>query len=190
MIVPPAPSPIAAPPAAPPAPTARSAPSEVPKAWQYAPPIAPKMVKDTYSGHIVLADGVSLAMIFLGAQTQAEALVGAGVVGYFLGGPIVHSGHGRGKTSAASLGLRVLGPLATGAVGAGVFQIAYGRSGSEGDDYAAVVGFAVGGAIGLVVSPILDATVLARTEWFNDLPLVPQVSLGPKGGSVGLAGVF
>lgn len=197
--------PIALPPPPPPPPLvvpSAAPPSEVPKAWPYTAPVAPvaplapaappppKMVKDTYGGHVALADGVAVGLILLGAQTEAEPLIAAGVAGYFLGGPIVHSAHGRGKTSAASLGLRVLGPLASGAVGAGVFQIAYGRPSEGQDDYAAPLGFAVGAAVGLVVSPILDATVLARTEWFNDLPLVPQVSLSPKGGSVGLTGTF
>jgi hypothetical protein len=163
-----------------------------------APPMPTTMVKDTYAGHVLLADGLAFGTMIVGAKYESPAIATVGFVGYFAGGPIVHGLHGRGATAGASVGLRVLTPIVGALTFAGLFRL--GSGGSENScnpdglcDTAlepAAVGLAVGGVLGFIAAPILDATLLARKEWFNNLPLVPSVAIGKGGGTVTVGGVF
>lgn len=65
------------------------------------PPPEPELESRWYGWQILIVDGASIVTM--------PILVGVG--GYFLGGPIVHAAHGHWGTSAASLGVRVAGPI-------------------------------------------------------------------------------
>jgi hypothetical protein len=189
---------VATPAPATPARTTVEGPARVPVAWQMAseaPPMPTTMVKDTYPGHVLIADGLSFGALILGIHEDSAPLVSAGIVGYFAGGPLVHVAHGRAATGGASVGLRVLTPLVGALAFAGIVTLAAGgdAGGDCGGDFCiepAAAGAALGGVLGVIAAPILDASLLARKEWFNYLPLVPAVAINPGGGTVTLGGVF
>ena len=52
------------------------------------------------------------------------------------------------------------------------------------------LGAFLGAGVGVLLAPVLDASLLARQEWFDDLRLAPEVALSPRGGTLGLSGVF
>ena len=171
----------------------------VPAAWQLspeAPPAAPTMVKETYTSHVLLVDALAVTTLFVGLNKESGPVVAAAGAMYLSGGPAVHLAHGRKRTAGASLGLRVLAPLVTGAIVGGGFALAFPSTGSGPDDTSTdrslpfAIGAVLGGTAGLIAAPVLDATLLARQEWFDDLPVVPQVSVTANGASVGVAGVF
>lgn len=175
-----APSGSAAPPLAtlaePPAPT-------VPRAWENPPP--PKMVKRTYSSLVAFTDVVVLTGFIIGVGVESPPLIIGSGVGYLIGGPIAHTSQGRYRTAGGSLGLRVLTPLAGAGIGAAFFA-----GSSEGFISGEAIGAFLGASVGILVAPILDASFLARREWFDDLEVVPEVAGTPGGATFGLRGSF
>lgn len=174
--------------------------AHVPAAWAAAraPAPPPPIEKDAYSGQIVLADVASVAAIALGLKVESAHLALLGVSGYFLAAPAVHAAQGRTKTAFASLGTRTLLPLAVGLAGAGIRHLtapsAPDDKNGPGCDSICIgpegAGFLVGAFVGLVAAPILDASVLARTEWLDALPVVPSATVSATGGTVSLSGAF
>ena len=159
-------------------------PPRVPKAWENPPP--PRMAKQTYSGLVAFTDVVVLTGFVIGVGAESRPLMIGASLGYLLGGPIMHSAHCRYRTAAGSLGLRVLTPLLGAGLGAGLMS---GGSDS-GFIPAKAVGAFLGAGVGVLLAPVLDASLLARQEWFDDLRLAPEVALSPRGGTMGLTGVF
>lgn len=159
----------------------------VPAAWQLsaeAPPSVQSMEKETYVSHVLLADAVALTTLVVGLKKESGPVVAAATALYLAGGPVVHLAHGRRRTAGASFGLRVLAPLVTGAlVGSAMYLV-------DRRDLTFVVGAGIGGTAALIAAPILDATLLARQEWFDALPVAPQISVTATGASVGLVGAF
>lgn len=175
--------------ASPTSPSGEPPPSNVPKAWQATRP--PKMVKDSYSGYILLSDTLAFSGVLLTVATGSlRPLYAAGGI-YLLGGPIVHSTQKRFRTAGASLGLRVVAPVVSAAITGGLFAV-IGRNdaSSDGGVTATDVGVGLGLGIGFVAAPILDAAILARREWFDDLEMVPEVASVPGGATFGLRGTF
>lgn len=155
-------------------------------------PSAPNIVKQTYSGYVLLSDGLALTAFAVAVRTDVAPLGLAAVAGYALGGPAAHVAHGRPRTAIGSLTLRFLVPVVGAGLGAAVFSVyptSRGRGGEEMGDPAAV-GAVLGIAAGVLVAPILDATILARRAWFDPLRMAPAVSFSPHGGTLGLSGSF
>ena len=118
------------------------------------------MAKDTYAGHVLLADGLALGTLMLGAQSKSQTIQIVGFVGYLTGGPIVHGLHRRGATAGASVGVRVLTPVVGALTFAGLFSMAEGdkkRSCSNDDCGSgispALLGAVVGGFMGFSRPP-------------------------------------
>lgn len=173
------------------------APEETPPSSQ-----APQVVKASYRGQVLLADGLSLGMIILGPVGGNDELTGLGFAGYFVGAPIVHIAHGRGGAALQSLGLRMGLPILGGMIGyrlgpndvvcnEGRGDPQYGDGGACGGDHGSITGLLVGALAGAVTASVVDATYLttyekrvARPSW--------SASLRPMhgGASVGIAGSF
>lgn len=109
---------------------------------------APREERAWYGWQTAGLDAVSVIGLEVGAHAstggQTPMLLGAGL--FLLGGPITHLAHGRYGAAAASLGLRVLGPL----IGFGL-----GRMGSNGADP-----LILGTTIGVIGAATLDAVLL------------------------------
>jgi hypothetical protein len=184
--VPPAESPHASPSPAP------APPATTPLAWQQRPaslaaaPVPapapldftpPPPVKSewtsTYSGHIVLADMAWVSTAFAGVKVESGQLLVLGGLGYFVVAPAVHLALHRPKTALASVILRVGLPVVAAFLGAGIATALAppdrcdplrGPCSEYGPE---VGGFIIGGLTGFVAAPILDASVLARVNWFD-----------------------
>jgi hypothetical protein len=175
--------------------TKSTPPAETSAASQAPPPPTDEhLAINPYPGTILLVDALSFGLVAVGAKNDSTAVVTAGIGGYVLGGPIVHLAHGRAKTAGASLGLRVLTPLALAALFGGVATAvgAHCRSDDEECSSPDTRGLAIiaGGFLGVVATPFLDATLLARKEWFDKLPVVPSITAHRGGGAFSVGGVF
>ena len=162
------------------------------------PEVAPATIRVSYTSDILVADGLSLALMTLGPAAEAD-LAGVGVAGYFLAAPIVHLAHGRGAAAAKSLGLRVGMPLVLGLAGYklgphdtvcdeavdidGQYHSGHCNTGSIG-------GLLVGGLGGMIAAVVIDAKYLAK----YDRPALPtwsaNVQRTREGFAVGLSRSF
>ncbi len=105
--------------------------------------------------NLVVDGGVMVASAGLGSAngTAGGVLL---VTGYVFGGPIVHWSHGQVGRGFASLGIRVGAPLVLGTLGFAVFR----GSGSQ-DEYAGLIGLALGFGFGVLSAIVIDAAALA-----------------------------
>lgn len=145
------------------------------------PPAPPPA--DTYTLQILAADGISLAVLGVGAAIEGSshgegadalgnALMFGGIGGLFLGGPIVHTAHGHWRLGLASLALRVGLPFAGAAIGGAAADCSK-------DAFLCGLGeAALGFTIGTAAAITLDAAVLARWSSFGR-PDMPGAALGP-----------
>jgi hypothetical protein len=219
LTVPPAVSPPAPPSPAPaPAPaTAPAPPATTPFAWQQRPaplaaasapppdslgcPAPPPVVSESrssYSGQIVLADATWVSTLLLAAKAEDGGVAVVGGLGYFLAAPSVHLAHRRPKTALASVVLRVGMPLIGAALGAATFSLLSSPrrcdhqlsdcSGGPGD--AALYGGLFGGFLGVVVAPAVDASLLARVNWFDKPRSEPAAQAMPTPTTFRFSGTF
>jgi hypothetical protein len=147
-------------------------------------------------------DGAAVGLALGGIIYDAPALTMFGVGTYALGPPIVHVAHGKVVTGLASVGIRLLAPLAGGAVGGGVGYI--GGGGLTNDGFGplttAAVGATLGIAIGYFGAVVADAGALAYEDAKSDdasqqrrqAPrVVPMFNVMRDGNaSAGVAGTF
>ncbi len=202
----PAPSP---PPAARPSPAPQASRPHAPPDPDDSPPPAeptPDPVEVRWYGWQVLtADASSVAVIALGAGTNASALVWLGLGGAFLASPIVHGFHDRWGALAASLGLRLGLAFVGGAIGVAVAPTCHPTPfgilqpllcGLDTDVYAlygASAGLAVASAVD-VVGLSWEHVPVRRTDT-SGLRLTPLFRLSRAegrigGGTLGVAGEF
>ncbi len=138
-----------------------------------------------YGWQTLLVDAVATATFLFPAPELTS-------LGLFASGPIVHAAHGNTANAWGSVGLRV------GAVGGGIgLGIAYANTQDCGNSSLCGYGFmAVGGALGMLVAVIVDATVLA----YDDVPppaprpaalrLTPGLSVSDLGAMTTVTGSF
>ena len=109
-----------------------------------------------YGWQTLISDGTSLLLVpLLGTRiASGETVAYVAVGGYLLGAPVVHLAHGRPGMAAASLGLRVVMPLAGALVGAGLERCR--------GDLCGLGGALVGGALGVISATVIDAAALTH----------------------------
>jgi cell division septation protein DedD len=120
-----------------------------------------------YGLPMVIGEGLSFLTLAVGAQNDSGGAVALGVLGCTLISPIVHASNGHGARGWAGFFMR--------AGGAGLGALAGGSDGA---------------AVGYTAAFVLDALVLARDDVPVEPKLVPTLSLGAGGATLGLAGSF
>lgn len=136
--------------------------------------------------------GTDIASLLVG-QAISDSGTGAltGMTGYALGAPIIHAIHGNYGTAFASLGLRLGLPVAGGFMGGVVYSIKY-----EYEDMDVLAYIAVGLVLGATTATLVDSLLLGWTDERAPEPeesrygLVPQISVGENGVSLGVLGRF
>jgi len=113
-----------------------------------------------YGWQIILVDVANWALLFFGTPLVNEPAVGASMVLYGLGGPIVHAAHGQLGVAAASFGMRLFSPI----VGALTAGLVFGPSMEGNDGTAILVLMLLGGMVGALAAEAVDAAALAY-EW-------------------------
>jgi hypothetical protein len=118
------------------------------------PPRPPEQTASAqpYGLHIVLADVAAVALLLSGQPALQAVATGS----YVLSPPIVHLLHRRPARAAGSLGLRLLLPIAGGAIGTEAEGC-----GRDSDFLCGITGLVLGGLAGAVVASIVDAALLA-----------------------------
>jgi hypothetical protein len=183
---------------------AAQAPGETMSFDREAPPSAvePELVTVNYRSDVVLADGLSLGAVFLGALGDKEEAAAWGLTGYFLAAPIVHIAHGRGVQALQSFGLRAGLPLLGGWMGYRIGPqdnaCVYGAR-EDGDysgdggcgDGGSIGGMLLGGIAGGVTAMIVDAKYLTKYQK-RVSPRAWSASIKPTrgGASFGVSGTF
>lgn len=163
-------------------------------------PVPPRTEKKWYGWQTLIVDGaVIVSSIAIGAASS-DASNAAGtvfLVGYALGGPIVHWANGQVGMGFASLGLRVGAPVVVGVLGG-----ALAAGASNGDGYAVLGGAAIGIIAGSIGAVVVDSAVLARKTVTVDaaeerraslkLKWAPTASYDPKREAfqAGIGGTF
>ncbi|MES1184562.1 MAG: hypothetical protein ABUL60_12155 [Myxococcales bacterium] len=192
-------------PAIPEAPTPPAAPEPSPAPPQPAPAVAtpppvaarPAAVQSVHPGlgdetpsrwygwQTLAADGMavaltvgSIALAGSGGEEPSSAL-GWGALGtYVLGAPVLHFVHENPGRGFASLGMRVVGPIALGVLGAAAEDCA-----NHGGEFCGVGGAVVGATMGIVAAITIDAAVFAYDDPPEGAALAPRFRLGlsPRG---------
>jgi len=142
-----------------------------------------------YGWQILIVDATALASGLGALGFRSPELAYFALGSYVLGGPIVQFANGYAVRGFASLGLRVLLPVA----GAGLFGLAgaSGGSSSYGVSSGAVSGVAFGAGLGVLTAVAIDAA-MAREKAPDQQPALPQVSIAIDQRSAGLvaSGMF
>jgi hypothetical protein len=146
-----------------------------------------------YGSRLMLADGASLALGFAGAVTSTGPVALTGLGGMVLGAPVVHLVEGQRGRALGSLGLRLVLPIAGGALAA--WSEERGNKGGECNCMGGALAFVGGMALGMGVAMVVDAAFLGwryqpATTRQTSVSVIPSFALAPGGGSVGLAGRF
>jgi hypothetical protein len=178
-----------------PASSAFAAPSPLPPSAPAEPADVAERERPVWYGYkLMLADAASLALVVGGVATDMAPLAVTGLGGVLLGAPIVHGAEGQSGRALGSLGMRVVLPLAGGALAVWAYDRNNRDSGTC-DCMGGMFAYFGGVALGMGVAMMVDAAFLgwrsepvaARRE---SLSLLPSFGLAPGGGSVGLAGRF
>jgi hypothetical protein len=175
------------------APSTPSPPPNPPPPTQRVPPSPSGPKKPVWYGwQTLLVDGASV-LALLGGITAP-----VGMVGYFVGGPIVHFAHGHVGKGLGDLGLRVGAPLLGGLGAVAILESGNGPPG--GDSPAGPIVFIFLGVLaGAGVASIVDAAALGWEEVpvkpVQAVRVVPIVSMiheqnGGTRTSVGFSGGF
>ncbi len=123
---------------------------------------APARTEHTWYGWqtLIVDAAVLVTSLALAPVGDGEASAATFLIGYPLGGPIVHWANGEVGRGFGSLGLRVGAPLVLGIAGAGL-GFAVGDCGNAGCN-GPIVGAATGVVAGYVAAIVIDSAVLAR----------------------------
>jgi hypothetical protein len=123
--------------------------------------------EERWYGYQVLATDLGgWALVTGGVMAELPPMWLTGVGALLLGGPLVHAAHGNHGSAAASLGLRVGGPL-LGAAGGAALSSAFGGSGGESGAGRTINLFlfsAVGAMVGYVAAATIDIAYVARED--------------------------
>lgn len=200
------PPPTSPPPTSPP-PTS-SPPAATPERIVVQPPARPRKYEEQWYGwQTLLFDVGAIGTTFVGLSTSSSELFWAGHLGFMLGAPVVHFGHGNVGKGFGSFALRLFVPPVTAGVGAITGLIVNSdsndRSGGVFSGLTGLIyGFVIGYYGGLVLSSGIDAFALARERvevegtalrraptrpWFT---VAPTVDFTKSHGTVGVAGTF
>lgn len=156
----------------------------------------PKTVHEWYGWQTILVDAASIAVMIGGVNHGGGAGPVVGLVGYTVGGPIVHVANGEGGRAGASLAVRVLLPAAGAALG---YASYHKSTNPNAMDFGPGLDAAVLGFVGGLVACVIDAAAIARhdvpaepiTKKPNALSVVPQIGASPRGGvQAGVGGTF
>jgi hypothetical protein len=116
-----------------------------------------------------------------------------GVLGYALGAPLVHVGHGHAGKALASVSMRIVAPIAGAFVGFGMADC----DGHDAESYCDLDAAAEGFLLGALAAVVIDATVIANEDVRPSPPrvetgfrLVPDVRVRNDRAQVSLAGTF
>jgi hypothetical protein len=110
-----------------------------------------------YGWQIILVDVANWALFFVGTPLVNEPAVGASMLLYGLGGPIVHAAHGQAGVGAASFGMRLFSPI----VGALTAGLVFAPSMEGNDATTTLVLMLLGGMVGALAAQVVDAAALA-----------------------------
>ena len=132
-----------------------------------------------YGRTLLLADGASMAVLLAGSSSDSGQLLGIGLAGMLVSGPVVHALHGHSERGAVGLLVRF--------GGAWIGSVVASELGGDG---AGVAG-AVTGYLGAVA---FDGLFLCRDTVESAAPpapeLAPQLSLAGSGATLGVRGSF
>jgi hypothetical protein len=180
-------------PPTPPTTTVPAAPVTSAPATPYAAPATPLVFADDgseptrwYGWQILMTDGAALTLFVLAAADpeNEEAWITAGATTAYLGGPLVHAGHGNWGRAAGSLGLRVGAPFLTALIGSSMEDC------SSNDDFCGLAGAVLGFTVGAVTAITIDVAVLAHESEEPSPAVTPTVSVSKNMGTVGVVGRF
>jgi hypothetical protein len=166
------------------------------------PPPAPPSVKYWYGWQTLTSFGVSTTLLVTSFAVSAAPLVitlPLSIGGFVLGGPIVHWANGNTAKGFISLGM-TLGGSAVGTAIAAAAICAGGCSGDSGG-LAFFSGGAIGGGVAVLVSTILDVSLLAygqrqapldqaAARQQRPIALLPTLDIRRDRTTVGLMGTF
>ena len=135
--------------------------------------LPPPTVLVSYRRHVIIADLISLGLLFVD---------GIGSITYVFGAPLVHAMHGNSDAATKSFGLRLLPWVAL----VGIALV--GGQGCNGDDCLGIALLALGGgAVTAVVVSGVDASVLAK-KWVPAPSWSPVIVPSHGGATIGIAG--
>jgi hypothetical protein len=148
-----------------------------------------------YGWQTLVVDG---GTILVAIPTSGAALL----VGYPLGGPIVHWAHGRVETGFADLGIRLGAPIAGALTGIGIYAATgpHHCGNCELADLEVLAAGMLGAFVGAVSAVVIDAAVLAREDVPVDrtknvakrdaVRITPTLRPGHGSLTAGVAGTF
>jgi hypothetical protein len=124
--------------------------------------VSPAKYVDGYATQVFAADGLAVALVLVSSQQRFNAETGptylyAAAAAFALGGPVLHTLHGRTETAFGSLALRVALPALGGFM---MYPLVSGSSDCE--ECVAFIGFGI--ALGAATASILDMKYLAAAD--------------------------
>ena len=135
-----------------------------------APAPATRSVSHWYGWQTLATDGASVVVALLGvAVSDGSERLGQGMgytalLGYALGGPVVHAVHGNPGRAIGSLALRGGLPLAAGYAGSALEDC------PDDADFCGLGGALLGGTLGVLGAILIDAAALGREERIEARP--------------------
>jgi len=149
-----------------------------------------KKVRVTYRLEVVVVDGATFAVTAIGAALDSPVAY-AGLTGFVLGTPVLHSIHGKRVSSISSLIMRFTMPLIGAVVGENVSSTNCAGNpdpdcGVSEKERARKLG--IGG--GMLFVTLIDVVWLARKWELRPVPVQPVVTTTSSGTVFGIAGAF
>lgn len=141
-----------------------------------------------YGDQILFANGLGVGLVALGATMQSEEVLILGVLGTFLGSPIVHLANQEAGNFLLSIPLHIALPIGGAAIGVHTLEFCNECHGPNFE------GMLLGAALGVAAATIIDAAFLARTRpkrGKSSTPAwAPRLGVTGNGFSAGIGGTF
>jgi hypothetical protein len=162
-------------------------------------PAEPEVERRWYGWQTLVSDAISVVLLAAAVDSGGDedgvqgGLAGIGILGYAVGAPLVHAGHGHAGKALGSVSLRIVAPIAGAFVGFGMADC----DGYDQESYCGLDAAAEGFLLGALAAVVIDAGVIAnedvrpplrRVE--TGLRLVPDVRVANDRAQVSLAGRF
>jgi hypothetical protein len=157
----------------------------------------PTLERRWYGWQTLATDAISFGVLATAADSRDSGpQVAIGLLGYALGGPVIHAAHGHVGKAFGSLGLRVGAPVVGAVTGFAMEDCEHSDDGEM--DFCGLQGAGIGLVIGAASAVILDATVIANDDAEPDAPsqpergvqLRPDVRIAKDRAQVSLTGSF